>query len=136
MYNPKTRYLKIKIKTLVAEARIIKSEEQALSREARKLYKKGIKPDLRYSLLCELSNVQDHRTGTVRWAARNNLLAYGFLRGRSYAQMEAYAETEPDWPAVAKIVSRFGGELGEWATWLIEAQIFYNSSVNKQRRAA
>ncbi len=64
-------YLKIKIKSLAAEARIIRQEE-----------KKWPGPsDVRLGL-------REHRIKDVRREARAALLAYGYLRGRTIHQME------------------------------------------------
>lgn len=64
--NDKRLYLKIKIKSLAAEARIIRAEERKL---------KGM----------EKWHVQDHRKRVVRNAARQTLIAYQFIRGRNPA---------------------------------------------------
>jgi hypothetical protein len=82
------RFLKIKIKSLAAEARIIRREEKRSSGELQRQ-------------LCE------HRRRVVRRAARHNLLAYSFLRGRRYEQLER-SPFGPDWTEVSKLVVRFG----------------------------
>lgn len=87
--------LRVKIKSLAAEAKIIKHEE-------RKAKAKGD-----YRLLFDL---KDHRRGEVGEEARNSLLAYGFLRGLPYARMEpacAY-DNKPTFGAVYDIAKRFG----------------------------
>lgn len=63
------RYLKVKIKSLATEARIIKQEE----RKAKGRLREGL---------------YLHRVGIVRDAARLTQLVYGFLRGRKYRQIE------------------------------------------------
>jgi hypothetical protein len=63
------RYLKVKIKSLAEEARIIRKEE---------FKSKG---QLQFGLYL-------HRIGKVRSEARHTQLAYGFLRGRKYSQLE------------------------------------------------
>jgi len=82
-------HLKVKVKSLAAEAGIIRFEENK-SRGFRK------------------SSLNEHRRGIVRYHARLNQLAYGFLRGRSYHQMEVKAATEPEWDEVRKLIKRFG----------------------------
>jgi len=67
-------YLKVKIKSLAAEARIIRHEEA----KARKWKNTALRVGL-----------AGHRRGIVRSAARHTHLAYGFLRGRPYKAMEA-----------------------------------------------
>ena len=86
-------HLKVKIKTLAAEARIIRIEER-----------RAHTPEARMGLA-------DHRKGIVRHVARHALLAYGFLRGMKYHRMEARCTPgyEPDWAQVAKVAKRFGG---------------------------
>lgn len=82
--------LKIKIKSLAAEARIIRSEEKKW-------------PGQSYVR----SSLHGHRTGIVRNEARHSQLAYGFLRGRPYVAMEQKAKTEPNWDRVENIAVRF-----------------------------
>lgn len=82
-------HLKVKIKSLAAEAKIIRSEER----------KAG--PVLRYTLA-------EHRKGIVREVARESLLAYGFLRGLPYSRIETQNSSEPDWDSVMKMIHRFG----------------------------
>jgi hypothetical protein len=82
--------LKVKVKSLAAEAKIIRLEERRAST-----------PEARASL-------HQHRVGIVRLAARNTLLAYGYLRGRSYRQIEASCKRPPDWSAVEKMVMKYG----------------------------
>lgn len=61
--------------------------------------------------------------GPERGAAQHSLLAYGFLRGRRYEQLEASACQKPDWDRVADLIARFGGtdkrhvaqRLAEWS---------------------
>jgi hypothetical protein len=44
----------------------------------------------------------------VRAAARNTLLAYGFLRGRPYRQIEPSCATPPGWKEVERMVRDYG----------------------------
>ncbi len=85
-------HLKVKVKTLAAEAKIIRhAERQATSADRR----------------CALA---EHRRTVVRSEARSSLLAYGYLRGRAYRSMELTCHTEPLWDAVVKIIQRFGAD--------------------------
>jgi hypothetical protein len=113
------KMLKVKIKSLAAEARIIRLEEQrAKGRrespvrrknmgrgfiEADPAYLKvhGRDDELRLSL-------HQHRVRDVRNEQRSSLLAYAFLRGRPLAAVEKKAEKPPDWARVAKLVEKFG----------------------------
>lgn len=84
-------YLKIKIMSLAAEARIIRREE-----------KKWPGPhDIRTGLHL-------HRVHDVRDEARAALLAYGFIRGRAYAQLEANPRTTAVWQRAAALATKYG----------------------------
>lgn len=88
-------YLKVKILSLAAEAQIIR-------KEARKT-----KGHVRYCL-------NAHRKNDVRGEARSALLAYGFLRGRQYSQMESKTHKGPDWKRVEALVRKYGeGDIRE-----------------------
>lgn len=94
------RFLKVKLKSLAAEARIIRKEEMRSHGTLR-------------DALCI------HRRVIVRSEARATHLAYGFLRGRQYIQLEHKAESAPDWKKVESMVKRYGqagiaDHLNEW----------------------
>lgn len=82
--------LKVKLKSLAAEARIIRKEEL-----------RARSNDLREELYL-------HRIGPVREAARNTHLAYGFIRGRTIDEMEPTRKSEPDWKAIQKMLDKYG----------------------------
>ena len=86
-------YLKVKIKSLAAEARIIRFEEAKARKRKNTEWRSGL---------------ASHRRGIVRSAARHTHLAYGFLRGRSYKQMEAKCTIKPDWKRVLTMVEKYG----------------------------
>jgi hypothetical protein len=85
------KMLKVKIKSLAAEAAIIRREER--------LSKPG-GPEQ-----CELHN---HRVRDVRDEQRHSLLAYAFIRGKPLSLTEPSHKREPDWKRVAKLVEKFG----------------------------
>jgi hypothetical protein len=89
-------YLKVKIKSLAEEARIIRKETK---RAKSKTIKEGL---------------YLHRIGTVRIEARHTHLAYGFLRGREYHQIETSAHSAPDWKKVRKMIEKYGAHLANW----------------------
>lgn len=91
-------YLKIKVKSLAEEARIIKKETKGN-------YPSSIKNGLYL-----------HRVNVVRHEARHTHLALGFLKGRSYRQMEPKLTRacEPDWKKVRKMVEKYGSPLLSW----------------------
>lgn len=73
MFKPfHQRFLKVKIKSLVAESKIIRGEEKKSSN------------DLRGFLYM-------HRVGTVRRESRSSHLAYGYMRGKTLSQLEGKA---------------------------------------------
>lgn len=85
----KIKALKVKIKSLAAEARIIRLEE-ARTKD--------------YQLKCVLYY---HRVNDVRTEARLSQLAYGFLRGREYQEIEKSTQLI-NWKRVEKLVEKFG----------------------------
>lgn len=89
-------YLRVKIKSLAAEATIIRREE----RRAKLLWQKYQNPTF-FSL-------QGHRRCEVRPEARAALLAYGFLRGRTYHQIENKCHEPPNWHRVTELVRKYG----------------------------
>lgn len=112
-------FLKSKIKTLSAESALIKADEAKLIRLARKRAAKG---KSRANLHKNHAGFHIHRQQMVRNEARHSQLAYGFLRGRQYPEMEQACYTIPDWAKVEGIVKRFADEdwrsVGQrWAEW-------------------
>ena len=81
--------LKVKIKSLAEEARIIRAEERKLPGPQR-------------------SSLRDHRVTVVRRASRHTLLAYAFLRGKRYRATERTSRTSPDWSTVEKMIKKYG----------------------------
>jgi hypothetical protein len=86
--------LKVKIKSLMAEAAIIRKEENRT--------KGAIQSEL-----------HQHRVGVLRQEARATHLAYGFIRGRAWDRIEAKRrpDNEPtaaDWKKVRDMCKRYG----------------------------
>lgn len=81
-------YLKVKIKSLAEEAKIIRKEESK-----NKFFRETLAA---------------HRKGVVRSEARAAQLAYSFLRGRNYSELEAKTHHKPDWERVKKLVDKYG----------------------------
>jgi hypothetical protein len=105
-------FLKIKIKSLAAEARIIRHHE-----------KKERRTEIRDQLVF-------HRRLVVRRHTRMNLLAYGFIRGRKYRQIEAKVRQPlrvDQWREVEKIVKRFSDwtpeEEERFGKWKVECSV-------------
>jgi hypothetical protein len=127
--------LKIKINSLAAEARIIRYYEDKLSWDAARAdsldhhYPGGIgvkqaflmqeygmteKQATRSIAQFERSrtkarSLRRHRTMDVRRESRDTCLAIGFLKGRSYKQMEPISYTQPRWGKVEAMVIRHAG---------------------------
>lgn len=101
-------FLKVKIKSLADESKIIRFEERKA--KARK----------NSSLV---NGLQWHRIGPVRHEARHALLAYAFLRGRKLAQIEQKSKTPPDKKRLKDLVKRFGSEyINMWPSTILPAQ--------------
>ena len=79
--NPGIKYLKVKIKSLAAEARTIRKEERSAKEQ-------------RQTAL--LTSLHLHRVGPVRYEARVSLLAYGVLRGKTRKQIEGKVTADLD----------------------------------------
>lgn len=117
-------YLKVKIKSLAEEAKIIRKEER-----------KPHKDMDEYGYSAERMGLMCHRTGTVRNEARHTLLAYGFIRGRKYRQMEAKCEYEPDWKKVWRMVEKHGVQR-QWF-WRVDSetrQAYKKRRLEQERR--
>lgn len=80
--SDKRRFLKIKLKHLAAEAKIIRHEEQRLRFSKR--------PEVQM----EVFQMHQHRTHDVRNEARATGLAYGFIRGMKYRDIESRSTWE------------------------------------------
>jgi hypothetical protein len=99
-------YLKVKIKSLAEEARIIREEERKPHADINE-----------FGYSAKRTGLYNHRVGTVRREARAALLAYGFIRGRKYRQIEVKNNTEPDWEAVQRMVVKYGLQGYRWKIW-------------------
>lgn len=81
--------LKVKIKSLAEEARIIRREEHRTRGELR-------------------NELREHRVGIVRSEARATHIAYGLIRGRSLDRIEPGAKRQPDWKKIESMCKRYG----------------------------
>lgn len=81
--------LRVKIKSLAVEASIIRKEEHRTS---------GV---LREELYL-------HRVQPLRQEARSAHLAYGFIRGLTYDEMEPIRYTVPNWERVRTLIKKYG----------------------------
>lgn len=110
--------LRVKIKSLAAEAQFIRIEEQRAKVNARWARDKG-KNSQEAAELC--ASLRNHRVHTVRSEARSTQLAYGYLRGRTYLQIEQSRrrDNSPDWDAIRRMVKRYspGFSAQEFKAW-------------------
>lgn len=83
-------FLKIKIKSLAAEAAIIRKEEARRPGGDTRTF------------------LHEHRVNKVRKECRAASLAYGFLRGRPYKVMEAKCHEAPQWSVVERLILKYG----------------------------
>lgn len=102
--NPMNVHLKIKIMSLAAEAQIIRSQTRKMLKWARRA-QDAQKKALAYE---RFSSTDLHRKLIVRKECRAANLAYGFLRGRGYRQMETKSYEDPLWEKVLGMIERFG----------------------------
>lgn len=95
--------LKVKIKSLAEEARIIRKEEART-----------------FGYLRDELHV--HRVTVVRRAARHAILAYAVVRGVDLTKVEPIRYTEPNWADVEKMVRKYGSiEQRKWVYTTPEA---------------
>ena len=111
--NFRTKHLKIKIKTLAAESKIIRHEERKALSNPRQFKDGGYNP--------LFEGLRDHRLSVVRTYARSNHLAYGFLLGHKYEDIERSCKEEPNFCEVRKIALAFGGNLEQFNQWYQDA---------------
>lgn len=105
----KRQSLKVKIKSLAAEAKIIKAQEQTWGGGFVR------------------TGLHEHRVNNVRKECRAALLAWTFIRGHAYTRQEVECYELPDWDNVLGIIVRFSGEderavRQRYSQWLAEAR--------------
>ena len=92
--DPGYFYIKVKILSLAAEAKIIRKQEQIARQHRDRTRRLGL---------------AGHRRGIVRHEARHALLAYAFLRGTPYKVVEAkcHGNSRPDFGKVRDSVEKY-----------------------------
>lgn len=130
-------FLKVKLKSLAEEARIIKREERkrklkrlrpkpfsmpgggaaigvpAIDRqqERESLARQRARP-WRSMALHEIEQLHLHRIRVVRKEARLTLIAYAFIRGRTLASVDrCNSFSHDDWKRVVAMIRKYGGSL-------------------------
>lgn len=81
--------LRVKVKSLAEEARIIRAEERKTHGQLRE-------------------ELHLHRVNTVRYHARHATLALGFIKGRTRAQMEPTGDKPIHWPEIKRMLQQYG----------------------------
>jgi hypothetical protein len=96
-------YLRVKLRSLAAEARVIKHEERRAKR---------------WRQTAKLEALRDHRIHVVRDEARHSHLAYGFIRGVPYRAMEHKCRHKPELNRIVRMVQKYGqmrdGTIDDW----------------------
>lgn len=100
--------LKVKCVNLADESKYIRRLERRRLNAARRAEKQESK-NYNYAVFF---NLQDHRRREVRQAARSAHLAYGFLKGHSYAMMEEKSWGPPNFAEIERLARKYG-ELGD-----------------------
>lgn len=137
-------HLKIKVKSLAAEAAIIRTEEAKrrnyaewlrgprpkIERGAERTARvpNGTEADIE-ATRAQVIDLAAHRRFVVRPEARHSHLAYGFLKGRAYQQMEAKVHNReyPDFKRIEAMVSKYGDgdsrdRMQHFAEWVDQAK--------------
>lgn len=106
---PELPYLRVKIKSLAAEAKIIRAEE---SKKKNSGFREGL---------------HNHRVVDVRREQRATLLAYGYLRGKSLQEIEKTTLRIPYYTRdrVRRMVEKYGTreQLASFAEWLTPKKV-------------
>jgi len=109
-------YLKVKIKSLAEEARIIRKEEYKAKKQRRYFSGKQGEEENHQAAIKLFWGLRDHRECPVGTESRSALIAYGFLRGRKFSQLETYPTKKgkcvkvSDWHRIFTLVQKYGPE--------------------------
>lgn len=99
--------LKIKIRSLAEEARIIRAYEHKLIKQARNCHRKELLEEEATTRRL-FSNIHAHRTIIIRDEARASQLVAAFAKGKySYKEIEPFSRTDPKWDKADAILARF-----------------------------
>jgi hypothetical protein len=106
LVTDRRRELRVKIKSLAVEARIIRDEE----RRCRDSLTRTVGHDDQRRLLASaFTSLRAHRVGDVRRESRYSLLAYALIRGRPLRMTEPKSKiADLDQKKLASLVARFG----------------------------
>jgi len=105
-------FLRVKIASLMEEARIIRREERRVfqSYKLRRRLMKRQQPLMKRTLgrIALRDELRGHRLGVVKYEARHSQLAYAFLRGVAYSRIEREDSSSIDLYKVSRLIERFG----------------------------
>lgn len=101
--------LKVKANSLAAEARIIRKIEKKLKENFHKASNET-QAEFRNDHVNRFNNLHNHKTASVRKAARSTHLARMYIKGLFYSKVEAVSYERPDYISIAKMVRQYGGE--------------------------
>lgn len=128
MYQTFSTYLKIKIKSLAAESKIIRREENGKPvrlfadiprKSLLRVERKQLRAERQKHRHNEWYGLHRHRIFDVRQESRVAFIAYGFLRGRAYKEIEnnphwlvePHDRPKPDFNRVVDLILKFGPAL-------------------------
>jgi hypothetical protein len=137
-------HLKVKVVSMSMEMTYIRRQEGKWKSRARYARQKQ-KHD---SILYAERNFWSHHwhRHELKTEARSAHLAYGYMKGRSYSQMEnvcygplkGYGSSEPNWEAIEAMVERFTMDethpqtwMQVFAEWLDEAKKWYEGNPDR-----
>lgn len=142
-------HLQVKVYSMSAEMTYIRRKEEQWKNRARiaRTRLTEMEKSAKVSTYAENAfwSLRCHRM-VMKSEARNTHLAYGFMKGRSYEQMEhicygqlkGYGSSEPDWKAIETMIQRFSKDepypqnwMQQFTQWLEAAKVWYEG--NKQR---
>lgn len=134
----KRDYLKIKVVSLAAESKLIRDEEKKLKwklwaargranfrRDQANLMSQPYVGPLPEQLMPD-EGLYLHRVKDVRRESRSANIAYGFVRGRRYDQIERFSWTQPDWNRVKRLATKYTDKPieeteAQFDAWMTEA---------------
>jgi len=100
-------YLRVKVLSLAAEAKIIRKEQNYRHRQRDHAIANGYGERVAEYHDKVRAGLHEHRVTVVRNESRVANIAYGFLRGREYYEIEQYCYTTPNWKRVEELVMKY-----------------------------
>lgn len=130
-------YLKVKIKSLTAEARIVRHEERKILGSARWYRRRDFETQAntpsaeQESCYIDYQGLHCHRTENIRRETRSALLAYSYLHGRMFKSTEnMLMKKPPSWSRIVALVKKYDSLCRtkeevqrDLAMWLEEANL-------------